>query len=54
MDVPKQLRFAAETVGEQRLGFSINSIGTHSIRAGTAMAMYLAGVPCETILLIGR
>jgi hypothetical protein len=53
-EVLKQLRAAAETVGERRLGFSIDSIGTHSIRAGAAMAMYLAGVPCETIQLIGR
>jgi hypothetical protein len=29
-------------------------IGTHSIRSGAAMAMYLAGVPVFTIMLIGR
>eukprot|EP00978_Attheya_sp_CCMP212_P021308 scaffold62029_cov65-Attheya_sp.AAC.1 len=29
-------------------------IGTHSIRSAAAMAMYLAGVPVFTIMLIGR
>jgi hypothetical protein len=36
------------------LGFPVDSIGTHLKRAGAAMAMFLAGVPCETIQLIGR
>ena len=27
---------------------------THSIRSGTAMAMYLAGAPTFTIMMIGR
>lgn len=30
-----------------------SSIGTHSLRAGAAMAMFLAGVLVETIQLIG-
>ncbi len=50
----KQLRDSAAAVGERRLGFPVDRIGTHSIRAGAAMAMFLAGVPCETIQLIGR
>ena len=29
-------------------------IGTHSLRAGAATAMFLAGVPAETTQLIGR
>jgi hypothetical protein len=53
-EVLKQLRDAAAAVGEKRLGFPVDRIGTHSIRAGAAMAMFLAGVPCETIQLIGR
>jgi hypothetical protein len=53
-EVLKQLRDAAAAVGEKRLGFTVDRIGTHSIRAGAAMAMFLAGVPCETIQLIGR
>lgn len=48
-DVLRQLREAATAVGEGRLGFSADRIGTHSIRSGAAMAMFLAGVPCETI-----
>ena len=53
-DVLRQLRSAATAVGEGRLGFSAESIGTHSIHSGAAMAMYLAGVPCKTIQLVGR
>jgi hypothetical protein len=52
--VLKQLRDAAAAVGERRLGFPVDRIGTHSIRAGAAMAVFLAGVPCKTIQLIGR
>ena len=48
------LRAAALQYGEQRLGFPISKIGTHSLRAGAATAMFLAGVPAETIQLIGR
>ena len=47
------LRAAALQYGEQRLGFPISKIGTHSLRAGAATAMFLAGVPAETIQLIG-
>lgn len=35
-------------------GFSISQIGCHSLRSGSAMAMYLAHVPDTTIQLIGR
>ena len=48
------LRAAAIQYGEVRLGFLASRIGTHSLRAGAAMAMFLAGVPVETIQLIGR
>ncbi len=53
-EVLKQLRDAAAAVGERRLGFPVDRIGTHSILVGAAMAMFLAGVPCQTIQLIGR
>jgi hypothetical protein len=52
--VATQLRAAAARLGEDVLGFSPNDIGTHSLRSGAAMAMYLAGVPVFTIMLIGR
>jgi hypothetical protein len=48
------LRAAALQYGEGRLGFPVAKIGTHSIRAGAATAMFLAGVPAETIQLIAR
>ena len=50
----KQLRDATKSAGEERLGLRAECIGTHSIRSGAAMAMYLAGVPSETIQLVGR
>jgi hypothetical protein len=50
----KQLRDATKLAGEERLGLRADCIGTHSIRSGAAMAMYLAGVPSETIQLVGR
>ncbi len=34
--------------------FAVTRIWTHSIRSGEAMAMFLAGVPAETIQLVGR
>ena len=52
--VRKKLRSAAKKVGKDRLGFHPDDIGTHSIRSGAAMAMYLDGVPTFTIMLIGR
>jgi hypothetical protein len=54
MEVLVHLRAAAIQYGEARLGFLTSRIGTHSLRAGAAMAMFLAGVPVETIQLIGR
>jgi hypothetical protein len=39
------LRAACATIGSARLGFEPDEIGTHSLRSGAAMEMYLAGVP---------
>jgi len=49
-----RLRASVKTIGEDVLGFTALELGTHSIRSGAAMAMYLAGVPVFTIMLIGR
>ncbi|KAI2507882.1 hypothetical protein MHU86_6540 [Fragilaria crotonensis] len=49
----EQLRAATILSGE-RLGLQADRIGTHSIRSGAAMAMHLAGVPSETIQMVGR
>jgi hypothetical protein len=52
--VRARLRLAAGRISADRLGFNPEEIGTHSICSGSAMAMYLAGVPAFTIMLIGR
>jgi hypothetical protein len=48
------LRAVVIHVGEDNLGFKASEMGTHSIRSGAAMAMYLANVTVFTIMLIGR
>jgi hypothetical protein len=50
----KHLRLAANTLGEDSLGFTAKEISLHSARSGAAMAMYLAHVPVFTIMLLGR
>jgi hypothetical protein len=45
---------AAQLLGQDNLEFHHNQIGLHSARSGAAMAMYLAGVPVVTIMLLGR
>ena len=52
--VLQKLRQAVAEIGGSRLGYDADRVGTHSIRSGAAMAMFLAGVPVETIQLIGR
>jgi hypothetical protein len=47
-------RLATTSIGSDILGFSAKEIGLHSARSGAAMAMYLAGVPVFTIMLLGR
>ena len=53
-EVLVHLPAAAIKYGEARLGFPAGQIGTHSLRARAAMEMLLAGIPVETIQLIGR
>jgi hypothetical protein len=48
------LRAAASNIGQDRLGYSPKELGTHSIRSGAAMTMYLSRLPVFTIMLIGR
>ncbi len=48
------LRTASKAAGSARLGFEPSEMGTHSLRSGAAMKMYLAGAPVYTIMLIGR
>lgn len=53
-DALRALKAAAVTIGEAKLGFAPADLGTHSLRSGAAMAMYLDEVPVYTIMLIGR
>lgn len=52
--IKQKLRIAASLLGKQVLGFEPHEIGCHSLRSGSAMAMYLAKIPVTTIQLIGR
>ena len=45
---------AAESIGYANLGLEKGDFGTHSIRAGGAMAMALDDVPPFRIMMIGR
>jgi hypothetical protein len=47
------LRDAAPAIGEIKLGIKKEDIGTHLMRSGAAMAMYLGEYPAFLIMLIG-
>jgi hypothetical protein len=49
-----RIRLAAATIGEDELDFSPDQVSLHSARSGAAIAMYLAGVPVVTIMLLGH
>ena len=48
------LRDAVGAIGEAKLGIKKEDVGTHLIRLGAAMAMYLEECPVFMIMLIGR
>ena len=48
------LRASVVDVVEEKLGIQKHEIGTHSIRSGAAMCMYLGECPVYTIMMIGR
>jgi hypothetical protein len=48
------LRDGVKAYGESKLQILVSEVGTHSLRSGSAMAMYLGGIPVYTIQLIGR
>lgn len=53
-DMNKAVRHAVTTLGLARNGLTANLVGSHSLRAGGAMAMYLNGVAHNTIKKMGR
>ena len=53
-EVIASLRAAVEAIGEEKIGFKSSKIGTHSIRSGAAMAMFLDKIPVYVIMMIGR
>ena len=48
------LEAAVEAVGNDVINIQKGEIGTHSIRSGAAMSMYLGEVPVYTIMMLGR
>jgi hypothetical protein len=48
------LRKTADDLGPDHLGYKGSDIGTHSIRSGAAMALYLADQNVVKIMLLGR
>ena len=53
-EILTDLQSAVLSIGEDKLGILANEIGTHSIRLGAAMSMYLGECPVYTIMMIGR
>ena len=49
-----RLRVIVELIGKEKLGFTKDDIGLHSIRSGGAMTMFLSGVSVIIIKRIGR
>ena len=50
----ENLHNAVQTIGKDVLNIKAEEIGTHSIRSGAAMAMFLGGLPVYLIMLMGR
>jgi len=52
--ITNALQDAVSAFGEDALHIAKNEVGTHSIRSGAAMAMFLGGCPVFLIMMIGR
>ena len=52
--VLETIRTATQALGQSKLGYGPDEVGTHSNRSASAMAMYLNGIPVFTIMLLGR
>lgn len=53
-EISTAIKAAVTAIGFEKLGFKASEAGTHSIRSGAAMAMYLDEVPVYTMMLLGR
>ncbi len=53
-NIRQRLRSACSSYGSARLSFEPHEVGTHLLRSGAAMEMYLGEIPIYTIMLIGR
>jgi len=53
-EITSAVRRAVHTLNLARNGLTPASVGSHSLRAGGAMAMYLNNVPHDTIRKLGR
>jgi hypothetical protein len=51
--ISNMLRDAVSAIGEDVLHIAKHKIGTHSIRSGASMAMFLGGCPVFLIMMIG-
>ncbi len=52
--ISNALQDAVLAIGEDAFHIARNEIGTHSIRSGAAMAMFLGSCPVFLIMMIGR
>ena len=50
-DMIVQIREACKTIGEHKLGFIIDIVGTHSIRTGFTIQLHLAGAKDHILML---
>jgi hypothetical protein len=48
------LRTTATILGKKKIGYSAADIGTHSLRSGAAMALFLANESVHKIMILGR
>ena len=53
-EIVASLRDAICAIEEDKLGFKVEQLGTHSQISGAAMAMYLGEWPVYTIIMIGQ
>ena len=53
-DLLSSFRSNAASIGEEKLGFKPDDIGTHSNRCPAAMAIFMDSTPVYMIMLMGR